>query len=84
MTDELQKALAYARALLLHLGAWSADDKVFTVPDSFFFNLETLFQDAVTQVLREVFAPIQTSVGREFGFPLFPEMRDDILPTQIS
>lgn len=76
MTDELQKALSYARAILLHLGAWSDDERGFAIPDSFFLNLETLFQDAVTQVLHETVAPIPTSKGRTLGYPLFPELRD--------
>jgi McrBC 5-methylcytosine restriction system component len=76
MTDELQKALSYARALLLHLGAWSDDERGYAIPDSFFLNLETLFQDAVTQVLHEIVAPIQTSEGHTLRYPLFPELRD--------
>jgi hypothetical protein len=73
---ELQRALAYARALLLHLGAWPENDEGFTVPDSFFLNLETLFQDAVTQVLSEVLVPLKVWNGAELECPLFEELKN--------
>ena len=76
MRDELQRALAYARALLLHLGAWPEEDKGFKVPDSFFLNLETLFQDAVTQVLRQILVPLRVWDGAELECPLFEELKN--------
>ena len=76
MRDELQRALAYARALLLHLGAWPEEDEGFKVPDSFFLNLETLFQDAVTQVLKEILVPLRVWDGVALECPLFEELKN--------
>jgi 5-methylcytosine-specific restriction endonuclease McrBC regulatory subunit McrC len=74
--DELRSALAYARALLLHLGAWPEEDQGFKVPDSFFLNLETLFQDAVSQVLTRIMAPLPVSDGASLKCPLFEDLKD--------
>lgn len=48
-SEELRTALAYARALGLHLGIWPTDESAVAIPDSFFLNLETLFEAAVRQ-----------------------------------
>ncbi|CAM3785982.1 McrC family protein [Smaragdicoccus niigatensis] len=54
-TDFAHNAVQYGRALLLHLGAWPTDGSTgVTVPHSFFLNLETLFEDAVRNVLASV------------------------------
>ena len=74
MTDELQGALAYARALVLHLGIWPDADSDPTIPHSFFLNLETLFEEAVRQVLAELLYPKTVAKGARLQQPLFAEI----------
>lgn len=76
ISGDLRKALAYARALVLHLGAWPLEEESFRVPRSYFLNLETLFEEAVRQVAREVCAPFAVTRGTDLGRPLFKDLRD--------
>jgi hypothetical protein len=52
-THDLAAALAYARPLLLHLGVPYADTNS-TLPRAYFLNLETLFEDAVRNLLATI------------------------------
>lgn len=72
---DLAHALAYARALVLHLGPWRTEQWEQGVPTSFFLNLQTLFEDAVRQVLGELVAESVTR-GSEVGVTLFEEIPD--------
>lgn len=74
MTDDLYGALAYARALVLHLGIWPQSESDPTVPHSFFLNLETLFEEAVRQVSAEILASNIVSKGARVNRPLFAQM----------
>ncbi len=67
---DLQKALGYAQALALHLGPWP-ETPTATVPDSVFVNLETLFEEAVRNVIAEVGSPLRTMRGASLGKQLF-------------
>jgi 5-methylcytosine-specific restriction endonuclease McrBC regulatory subunit McrC len=74
MTDDLFGALAYARALVLHLGIWPQSESDPTVPHSFFLNLETLFEDAVRQVSSEILTSNTVMKGARVNRPLFAQM----------
>jgi 5-methylcytosine-specific restriction endonuclease McrBC regulatory subunit McrC len=74
MTEDLQGALAYARAMVLHLGIWPEAESTPTVPRSFFLNLETLFEDAVRQVLAELLTPKTVTKGARLNIPFFEQM----------
>ena len=70
-SEYLQTALAYARALVLHLGIWPTDDSSAVIPQSFFLNLETLFEEAVRQVFSEVVPSLAVQKGAALKHPLF-------------
>jgi len=74
MTDDLHGALAYARALVLHLGIWPDAESDPTIPHSFFLNLETLFEEAVRQVSVELRSPKTVVKGSRLNKPLFAQM----------
>lgn len=70
---ELKTALAYARALVLNLGPWPDTAWAEGPPTSFFLNLQTLFEDAVRQLLASACdAPVAR--GRDLEEPLFEEL----------
>ena len=46
------------------------------MPHSYFLNLETLYEDAVRQVAREVCSPVVVSRGVELAHPMFKELSD--------
>jgi hypothetical protein len=60
----------------LHLGAWPTGPTEAELPTSYFLNLETLFEDAVRQVLSEVISPIPVTSGASLRKGLFSSMRD--------
>jgi 5-methylcytosine-specific restriction endonuclease McrBC regulatory subunit McrC len=68
LDQHLRSALSYARALVLYLGAWS--DPGVALPRAYFINLETLFQEAVRQVLQAVLVANVTK-GSSLGRRLF-------------
>lgn len=65
LSDDLRKALAYGRAIVLNFGAWPEVWGDTKVPHSFFLNLETLFEEAVREVTSELWerGPVTTGVG---------------------
>jgi len=67
---DISDALSYARALVLNLGAWPLTED-HLVPESYFLNLETLFEDAVRQVAREVALGVEVTRGAQLQRPLF-------------
>lgn len=69
--DDLFKALCYARALCLHLGAWPDSGTRDQVPESFFLNLETLFEEAARQAMCMAAGTDAVCKGQELGRPLF-------------
>lgn len=73
VSGDLYGALAFARALVLHLGAWSGS-LTGTVPRSFFLSLETLFEEAVRQVLCKLYPEHQVSKGAALKEPLFADL----------
>jgi 5-methylcytosine-specific restriction endonuclease McrBC regulatory subunit McrC len=75
---DLRNALAYARALVLSLGAWPEEYQV-ELPHSFFLNLEALFEEAVRRVFEEVLTPIPVAGGAALGQPLFDTLPDRYL-----
>ena len=76
VAGDLLNSLQYARSLLLHLGAWPAGPVEAELPASYFLNLETLFEDAVRQVLSEVTRPIPVIKGASLKRGLFSSLRD--------
>lgn len=50
----LRRAVAYAQALVLHLGARAKPEDSEVVPESFFLDLSTLFEDAVRGALADL------------------------------
>lgn len=70
----LRKALAYARALVLHLGAWPRHEPEAILPCAYFLNLELIFEDAVREVLSEVVPGIQVTMGRQHSRPIFEDL----------
>ena len=72
ITGDLKSAIGYARALVLHLGAWSEAPEEL-LPRTYFLNLEDLFEDAVGTVLSELFTG-RTVKGREIKRTLFENM----------
>jgi 5-methylcytosine-specific restriction endonuclease McrBC regulatory subunit McrC len=73
-TDEVHRALEYARALILYLGAWS-DTRDTELPESYFANLEVLFEEAVRVVLGEVLER-RVWKGGALNSPLFVDVTD--------
>lgn len=73
---DLYVALGYARALILNLGSWSGDEKGLLTPHSYFLNLETLFENAVRQVLQELIGKNMVQKGIERKVPLFAEVSE--------
>lgn len=69
-TGDISDALSYARALVLNLGAWPLTEE-HLVPESYFLNLETLFEDAVRQVATEALIHVSVSRGSQLERPLF-------------
>lgn len=67
---DIADALSYARALVLNLGAWPLTEE-HLVPESYFLNLETLFEDAVRQVATEASLGVEVSRGSHLQRPLF-------------
>lgn len=74
-SNEVRTALQFARALVLFLGAWS-DKRDSVIPESYFANLERMFEAAVREVLGEVFTPHRVVKGRALGTPLFDDRED--------
>ena len=74
MTEDMHGALAYARALVLHLGIWPQAESDPTIPHSFFLNLETLFEEAVRQVSSELLVSNIVTKGARVNRSLFAEM----------
>ena len=69
---DISDALSYARALVLNLGAWPlVEDHL--IPESYFLNLETLFEDAVRQVATEAANDLTVSRGASLVRPLFTD-----------
>jgi 5-methylcytosine-specific restriction endonuclease McrBC regulatory subunit McrC len=75
---DVSDALSYARALVLNLGAWPLAEEQL-IPESYFLNLETLFEDAVRQVASESRADIRVDRGRALKHPLFRDREDDYI-----
>lgn len=73
---DLHVALSYARALILHLGAWVSTDESQSVPHSYFLSLETLFEGAVRQALTELLGRETVARGSDLNMPLFAETSD--------
>ena len=73
---DLYVALAYARALVMHLGAWASDDESVLTPHSYFLNLESLFENAVRQELRNLVGVDRVQRGVERGTPMFVALAD--------
>lgn len=62
-------AVQYGRALLLHLGAWPTSGSTgVSVPHSFFLNLETLFEEAVRNILASAAEAVK---GASLGIGMF-------------
>jgi 5-methylcytosine-specific restriction endonuclease McrBC regulatory subunit McrC len=76
-TDEIRRALEYGRALILYLGAWS-DTRDAELPESYFANLEVLFEEAVRAVLGEVLGRAVTK-GGALKQSLFVDVEDAYL-----
>lgn len=70
---DLRRALEYARALVLHLGAWPETPSE-QLPRAFFLNLELLFQDAVYEVVREHLSGVPVAKGRTLKQPIFSDL----------
>ncbi|MGV3723967.1 MAG: 5-methylcytosine restriction system specificity protein McrC [Actinomycetota bacterium] len=75
VAGHLRKALEFARALVLHLGAWPETPSE-QLPRSFFLNLELLFQDAVYEVVREQLPGMSVTKGRMLKKPIFDDLPD--------
>ena len=73
---DLYVALGYARALILNLGSWSGDENGLLTPHSYFLNLETLFENAVRQVLQEFIGKDLVRKGVERKVPLFADLSE--------
>lgn len=72
VTGHLRQALAYARALVLHLGGL-ADVVEATKPHLYLLNLETLFEDACRTALRDALPSLFAESGRIYQRKLFAE-----------
>lgn len=75
---DVSDALSYARALVLNLGAWPLAEEQL-IPESYFLNLETLFEDAVRQVASECREDVRVSRGSVLKHPLFTNREDDYI-----
>ncbi len=78
IVGDLRSALAYARALVLYLGAWPAHVEEI-LPHAYFINLESLFEDAARQVITELIGRGLVSQGRDRNQPLFEERPEQYL-----
>jgi len=68
LSDDLKRALLFARAIVLSLGPWPVAEWEYEAPSSWFINLYTLFEEAVRQVLTEtVQGRYAVMPGRQFG-----------------
>jgi hypothetical protein len=70
--EELRNALLFGRAVVLHLGMVPRSVEC-TLPESFFLNLESLFEDAVRNALKGI---CPTERGSQLRRPLFPASPD--------
>ena len=70
---DLYVALGYARALILHLGSWAADDASIRTPHSYFLNLESLFENAVRAEMEEMHGRNRVRRGSDLNTPLLSE-----------
>lgn len=77
--EPIKSAVAYSRALVLHLGAWPEGVTDYEIPHAFFLNLETLFEDAVRQSLADVVGPDKTAKGSALKQGLFMGLSDRYL-----
>lgn len=73
-SQELSNCLSFARALVLNLGAWPSDDDSNLIPNSYFLNLERLFEAAARQVLCELLPGFEVVRGGFMNRPLFPDL----------
>ncbi|MDQ2912655.1 MAG: McrC family protein [Chloroflexota bacterium] len=73
--SQLRAALAYARILALHVGAWPHRQQE-PLPESYFLNLETLFEDAVRQVWSEASAGYRVVSGASLRQELLVDSRE--------
>ncbi|WP_411340688.1 hypothetical protein V6U71_01615 [Sphingopyxis sp. J-6] len=71
---DLYVALGYARALILHLGSWAADDASIRTPHSYFLNLESLFENAVRAEMEETHGKRRVKKGSELNTPLLSKI----------
>lgn len=70
-SSDARVALQYGRALLSHLGAWPTESSLgVTLPHSFFLSLETLFEEAVRNVLSDAVTVVK---GSSLGVSMFAE-----------
>lgn len=69
--DPLRDALAYARVMLLGLGAWDGDQEGH-LPHGFFVSLESLFEEAVWATCHALW-PLRARRGKDLGVRLFPD-----------
>lgn len=71
-SEDALSALLYGRALLQNLGAWPTEGSTaLTVPQSFFVNLESLFEEAVRNAVQG--SGYTASKGAVLKRPLFHE-----------
>lgn len=69
---DAERAVLYGRAILWNLGAWPTDGSSgVVVPHSFFLNLETLFEEAVRNIIA---ASYEVSKGSELSEPMFGDL----------
>ena len=73
VSGDLYGALAFARALVLHLGAWSGSVEE-ALPRSFFLSLETLFEEAVRRVMQATCPDCMVEKGSVLKRPLFTDL----------
>ena len=69
-----ERAVLYGRAILWNLGAWPTDGSSgIVVPHSFFLNLETLFEEAVRNVMAVSYEVVKGSALNEPMFGGIPK-----------
>jgi hypothetical protein len=74
---DLAAALAFARPLVLHFGAWPRRETQDQIPAAYFLRLDTLFEHAVREVLSR--HCVQVAKGAQFHRQLFAEVTDRYL-----